>query len=113
MKAIILLSLCIAAVFASDDYPNAKAYESYQTPESHHPSFIVYDETKKGLKSLNTPLLGSWKNAVVVGDLLENGKIVCGSCHVSNSTKYSSPDETRELRVENSFSTLCLSCHDK
>jgi hypothetical protein len=98
MKTQILLVLFTVIVFAN---------------ETHHPSSVLYDESKSGFKSLNSPLLGDWKDAKVVGDLLENGKVVCGSCHVSNSTKYTSPDETRELRTSNQFSTLCLSCHDK
>ncbi len=112
MKITILLFFCLVTLFAGADYSNTQAYQSYQVPKLHHPSFVVYDERKNDLKGLYSPLVGEWKDARVVGDLLVEGKVVCGSCHVSNSTEYRL-GEVKELRVGNSFSTLCLSCHDK
>ncbi len=84
----------------------------YKTPKAHHPTSIYYDESKIRLRDKNETLLGEWVRAKVVGDLLEDGKVVCRSCHVSSFNKPISDNEARELRVvAANGSAICVGCH--
>lgn len=75
-----------------------------------HPISIVYEAGKaKGLKPITTPLIGEWKGAKTISDILRNGKVECGTCH----DPHSMTDDGLFLRNKNERSELCLSCHDK
>lgn len=61
-----------------------------------HPVGVDYPEGRRGFHDpLTTP---------AVQELLEDGKVECGSCHLPH---------TVSLRVPLTSSALCLTCHDK
>jgi hypothetical protein len=108
--------LFLAAVFglscASLSAQESIDIKLYKTPKAHHPTSIYYDETKIRLRDKNETLLGEWVRAKVVGDLLEDGKVVCTSCHVSNFNEPISANGARELRVvAANGSAICVGCH--
>ncbi len=73
-----------------------------------HPVSIEYPVNKSGFKDINEPLVGQWKNAITVSDILKNGKVECESCHDPHFTS----EDGKFLRNQNYRSQLCLSCHD-
>ena len=74
----------------------------------NHPILIRYPYEKKEFRSLQDILPGKWNGAIIVNDLLRDGKIVCISCHIPHHTR-----ETGYLRTLNNGSSLCLGCHKK
>ncbi len=74
-----------------------------------HPVSILYIPGKAGLRPISEPLIGEWKGATYISDLLRNGRVECGSCH---DPHYADPNGIF-LRNSNEHSQMCLSCHDK
>ncbi|MCW8895627.1 MAG: hypothetical protein OQK48_06450 [Sulfurimonas sp.] len=72
-----------------------------------HPISIEYIPGKASLKPLNEPLTDFF-GAVLVSDLLKDGKVQCTSCHDPHETPYNT-----YLRNGNTGSSLCIGCHDK
>ena len=77
--------------------------------KDNHPVSVPYIPGKAGLKPIYEPLIGEWKGATYIADLLRNGRVECGSCH---DPHFADPDGIF-LRNKNKHSELCLSCHDK
>ncbi len=77
--------------------------------KDNHPVSVLYIPGKAGLKPIYEPLIGEWKDATYIYDLLRNGRVECGSCH---DPHFADPDGIF-LRNKNKHSELCLSCHDK
>jgi len=77
--------------------------------KDNHPVSVPYIPGKAGLKPIFEPLIGEWKGATYISDLLRNGRVECGSCH---DPHFADPDGIF-LRNKNSHSEMCLSCHDK
>ncbi len=80
---------------------------SYGDLNDDHPVSIDYIPGKAGLKSKSEMLLGQWKGATTVEDLLINGKVECTSCH----DPHFNDSKGIFLRNENHNSQLCFSCH--
>ncbi len=71
-----------------------------------HPVSIDYNVTDTGLFPVgNTSGLGS----TIDSDLLFSGNVECASCHDVHDTA----GNDALLRIDNSGSTLCLTCHNK
>lgn len=82
-----------------------------------HPLSIVYDETADpGLHPKTNPMGGS---GLTIGDVLDNGKVQCSSCHDVHDSPGESTPGTHLLRVAQTTgqggdpSGLCLTCHIK
>lgn len=73
----------------------------------NHPLFVKYIH-KEGLNRPSSMLVGVWKDATTVADLLRNEKIVCISCHIPHHTA-----KDGFVRTSIKSSNLCLGCHDK
>ncbi len=95
---ITILLLFIISILSADEL-------EYSIPQLHHPTSIYYDDSKFGLKSRSEPLIGDWKTAVIVDDLLVDGRVVCSSCHAGDIA-------IGKLRNSNRESALCRACHN-
>jgi predicted CXXCH cytochrome family protein len=74
-----------------------------------HPISIVYDDTADiNLKDPNTTAMGL---SGTIADVLEGGKVQCSTCHDVHDQE--SVGNTPLLRVDNTNSALCLTCHIK
>jgi len=75
-----------------------------------HPISIVYDDATDGwLKPVTAPMGGSG----TIGDVLDNGKVQCSSCHDVHDAPIEAVGSTPLLRVTNAGSAICLACHVK
>ena len=88
-----------------DDYTSNGAYTFGTDLSNDHPVSVLY-ATDTSMKATTTTLGGG-----TIADVLDNGMVQCSSCHdVHNQDSIAS---TSLLRVTNSGSALCLTCHDK
>ena len=72
---------------------------------SQHPVFVNYmDGGSSSLKPIESALNGEWNKAEKISDLLENGQLLCTSCHQAHKGK---------IRTVNGLTTLCRGCHIK
>jgi len=81
--------------------------------QNHHPIGFNYDDVAIAddeIKSPATALLGSNPYGLTIEDLLWNRSIECSSCHDVHNTKNTG---LKFLRVEDTNSNLCFSCHRK
>ena len=91
-----------------DDFNRRVLFGEFATSHGNHPSSMRYDEGKSSLRSVQSQLVGVWKGATTISDLLINGKMECSSCHEPVGL-----EPTKEnMRNSNTTSELCLSCHD-
>ncbi len=75
-----------------------------------HPISIVYDDVADGwLKPVTAPMGGSG----TIGDVLENNKVQCMSCHDVHDAPIEAISGTPLLRVTDAGSAICLACHVK
>jgi len=75
-----------------------------------HPISIVYDVAGDGwLKPTTAPMGGSG----TIGDVLDNGKVQCSSCHDVHDAPIEAVSGTPLLRVAKAGSAICLACHVK
>ncbi len=95
---------------AGETVTKSEGFNYQHVTGGDHPISIVYEAGERtGLKPISTPLLGEWKGAKTIEDILRNGKIECGTCH----DPHAMTDDGLFLRNQNHRSELCLSCHDK
>ena len=80
-----------------------------------HPISIIYDETAASLRPKTTVLANiegappaDWGNYTTIQNLLRSDRVECGSCHDPHRA-----ENGTFLRIKNTGSALCLTCHDK
>lgn len=81
--------------------------------QNHHPIGFNYDDVAAAddeIKSPTTALMGTNPFGLTIEDLLWNRSIECSSCHDVHNTKNTG---LKFLRVEDTNSNLCFSCHRK
>ena len=75
--------------------------------KENHPIFMEYTYDDE-INNPESVLRGEWEGAVIVADILRDGKVVCISCHVPHKKKNGS-----FIRTSNRNSGLCRGCHNK
>lgn len=86
---------------------NAAAEIGTDLSESH-PISITYDTSDTEINATSDSMGSS---GTTIADVLQSGKVECSSCHdVHDGTE---AEGSKLLRVDNSGSGLCLTCHAK